>query len=63
LIWRLGARVLFELLDQLDRHHRLGEDLDARLSKYAATDLDRLRAIGAERFPHPPLSLVSGGWR
>ena len=63
MIWRIGAQVLFELLDELDRHHRLGDDLDARLSKYAAADLDLLRAVGADRFPPPPSSLVSGGRR
>ena len=30
LIWRLGARVFFELIDELDRRHGLGADLDAR---------------------------------
>jgi hypothetical protein len=51
LIWRLGVRVLFELLDELDRHHRLGEDLDAWLSKYAAADLDLLGANRRRSLP------------
>jgi hypothetical protein len=63
LIWRLGARVLFELIDELDRHHHLGEDLDARLSKYAAADLDLLRAFGAHSFPHLPIRVIPGGQR
>ena len=51
---RLGARATFELLDELDRRHRLGEDLDERLARYAAIEPSVLRAIGGDRFPPNP---------
>src|ERR1700719_4421550 len=51
LIWRLGARVFFELIDELDRRHGLGADLDARLARYARLDPEILAAIGANQFP------------
>jgi hypothetical protein len=60
-IHRLGPRVTFELIDELDRHHRLGDDLDERLARYARLDPLVLAALGADRFPSPPLYPV--GWR
>jgi hypothetical protein len=54
----LGARVLFQLIDELDRHHGLGDDLDQRLERYAAVDPELLRALGADTFPALPLRLV-----
>jgi hypothetical protein len=56
----LGARAVFELLDELDRHHGLGDDLDRRLERYAALDHDFLAALGGDRFPPLPLRLVGG---
>ena len=53
-IHHLGARIFFELLDELDRHHGIGDDLDRRLARYAGLDSDMLRVVGAEGFaPHP----------
>src|SRR5436309_13790355 len=46
-IHRLGARVLYELLDEIDRHHGLGDDLDRRLERYAAVEPTILAAVGA----------------
>src|SRR5438067_12461555 len=54
-VHRLGARVLFELVDELDRVHGLGDDLDRRLEAYAGLDPDLLAAVGADRFPVAPL--------
>ena len=54
----LGARVLFELVDELDRVHGLGDDLDRRLERYAGADPEVLRALGGDRFPAPPMRLV-----
>jgi hypothetical protein len=51
---------MFELLDELDRHHDLGDDLDRRLDRYADLDPDILRALGADRFPPAPLRLIGG---
>ena len=57
---RLGARVLFELVDELDRHHGLADDLDRRLERYAALDPEVLRALGADRLPVSPVRIVGG---
>ena len=57
-VHRLGARVIFELLNELDRHHGLGDDLDRRLEAFAGLDPDLLAALGADRFPAAPLRLV-----
>ena len=58
-IWLLGARVLFELIDELDRTHGLGDDLDARLERYAGFNPELLIAAGGDRFAPRPLRLVS----
>jgi hypothetical protein len=61
-IRRLGARVLFELIDELDRHHHLGDELDPWLGRYAALDPTGLRALGADGFPRrPALRVIRGG--
>jgi len=57
-IHRLGPRVTFELFDELDRHHGLGEDLDRRLERYAAVDPATLRSLGGDRFPTSPVRIV-----
>src|SRR5438552_4756992 len=54
---RLGARVLFELVDELDRHHGLGDDLDRRLERYAALDAELIAVVGADQFPALPTRL------
>ena len=55
---QLGPRVVAELLDELDRHHQLGGDLDDRLERYAQLDATVLAALGADRFPALPLRCV-----
>jgi hypothetical protein len=59
-VHRLGPRVLFELIDELDRVHGLGDDVDRRLERYAGLDLDTLRALGGDRFPASPIRVVGG---
>ena len=59
-VHRLGARVIFELLNELDRVHGLGDDLDRWLERYARLDPDLLAALGADRFPAAPLRIVGG---
>jgi hypothetical protein len=54
-------RLIFELLDELDRHYGLGADLDRRLQRYAALDPELLRALGADKFPGLPIRLIAGG--
>jgi hypothetical protein len=60
-VHRLGARVVFELLDELDRHHDLGDALDRRLARYAALDPGILPAVGGDKFALAPMRLVEGG--
>jgi hypothetical protein len=59
-IHRLGARVLFELVDELDRHHGLGDDLDRRLQRYAGLDPEVLCALGGDQLPVSPVRIVGG---
>lgn len=60
-IYALGPRVVSELLDELDRHHRLGSGLDQRLARYAELDPLILAAIGGDRFAHEPVHVVASG--
>ena len=53
-------RLVFELLDELDRHYDLGDELDQRIEKYATVDLAVLRALGGDRFSPLPLRPVPG---
>jgi hypothetical protein len=57
-IYRLGARVTFELLDELGRHHGIEADLDERLEQYAAIDPGILTAVHGDRFPPRPVRVV-----
>ena len=54
----LGARVLFELIDEIGRHHDIDADVDRRLGRYAALDRNMLRAVGGDRLPPPPVWMV-----
>lgn len=58
-VHQLGARVVFELIDELDHAHDLGNDLDERLVRYAALNPDHLVALGADKFPAVPIRAVS----
>jgi hypothetical protein len=62
-IWSLGPRVFFELIEELNRYHDLGEDLDERRERSAALDADMLRMVGALKFPNRPIRLAFGGGR
>ena len=54
----LGARVVFELLDEIGRHHGITNDVDERLERYAALDRKLVHALAADRFPPPPVWMV-----
>jgi hypothetical protein len=58
-ICQLGPRIVFEFIDEIDRHYALGADLDRRLTRYSRLNPAILRAIGADRFPHPPAHMVA----
>src|SRR5438105_15400209 len=53
-VHRLGARAVFELIDDLDRPHGLGDDLARRLERYAALGPAVLCAFGGDRLPTYP---------
>jgi hypothetical protein len=57
-ICRLGARVVFELIDEIDRHYRLGSDRDLRLEAYSRVSPELLRATGGDRMPLDPVCLT-----
>lgn len=57
-VHRLGVRVLFELIDEIARRHGLGEDIDARLARYAQLDPEVLHKIGGDRFAPIPTRVV-----
>jgi hypothetical protein len=52
-------RLVFELLNEIGRYHGIVDDIDRRLERYAALDLDLLRALGGDRFP-PSIWIVGG---
>jgi hypothetical protein len=56
-----GARVVYELVDELDRHHELGADLDWRLARYASLDPAILKALSGDRFPPTPIRATGEG--
>jgi hypothetical protein len=56
----LGARAVFELVDELDRHLGIGDDLDRRLQRYADADPELLHAFGADRFAPLPTRRIWG---
>jgi hypothetical protein len=56
-----SERLVYELLAELDRYHNLGEDLDRRLARYAAIDLNVLRLLGGASIPPAPIHLIGGG--
>ena len=59
---RLGARAVFELLDEIGRHHpATAEDIDRRLERYAArSNAELLRETGGDRLPALPMRIVGG---
>jgi hypothetical protein len=59
-VHRLGPCVLFELIDEVDRVHGRGDDLDHRLERYAGPDPVLLAAVGGNRFLARPLRAVGG---
>jgi hypothetical protein len=53
-------RLVAELLAEIGRVHGIADDIAARLERFAAVDHDLLAALGADRFPAPPLRLIGG---
>jgi hypothetical protein len=59
-IWRLGDRVLFELVDHIATRFGIEDEVDHLIERYAALDPVILRALGADRLPPPPIRAVAG---
>jgi len=54
-VWRLGPRVVAELLEEVADPI----DLDIALARYSRLDLDVVRALGADKFPPNPIHEVA----
>jgi hypothetical protein len=60
-VYRLGVRAVFELVDEIGRHHPdIADDIDERLERYAGLDPNMLRAVGGDQFPASPVRIVGG---
>jgi hypothetical protein len=57
-LYRLGARAVYELLDEIGRHHGIVADVDRRLARFAALDPQILATVGGDRFPAAPMRVV-----
>jgi hypothetical protein len=58
-VHRLGARVVFELLDDLARSYpEIADELDEQLARFVRLEPDILAALGGDRFALPPTRLV-----
>jgi hypothetical protein len=56
---RLGARVVFELINEICRRYpSIAADLDHRFARFAAIDPGILAAVGGDRFAASPMRLV-----
>jgi hypothetical protein len=58
-LYSLDARAVFEL-DEIARHHGIGDDLDRRLARYATVDPVILAAVGGDRFARTPIRAIGG---
>jgi len=58
-IYRGGARLMSELIEELRRYHPdIAADLDERVRRYAHADRALLAAVGADRMPCAPIHAV-----
>jgi hypothetical protein len=58
-VHRLGARVTFELFEDLARRYpEIADDLDRRLDRFARLDLAMVAVAGGDRFAPLPTRLV-----
>jgi hypothetical protein len=53
-VWRLGDRVLFELVDHIAQRFDIDSETDRLLDRYAGLDPQVLRVLGADRLPKAP---------
>jgi hypothetical protein len=58
-VHRLGARPVFELLDEIGKRTGYWQLIAAIADDFAAIDLAALRALGGDRFAPPPIREVS----
>jgi hypothetical protein len=56
----LGARVVFELLDEIGRANGIENDVWERLRGYSELRPEILALVGGNKFPPAPLHLVEG---
>jgi len=53
-------RLVDELLAEIGRHHGIADDIERRITAYAAIDPAILATVGGDQFPAAPLRLVAG---
>ena len=58
LLQGLGARVVYELLDEVGRHNGIGDDIDRHLERYVGLNANELGVLGADRFAASPIRKV-----
>jgi hypothetical protein len=59
----LGARVLFEFVDEIARRHPdIADDINERLARYASLDPAALVVTGGDRFATAPIHVVGEKW-
>jgi hypothetical protein len=58
-LYRLGARVLFELLVELGAKHMIRTSIEEEVARFADIDTVQLRLLGGGQFPPAPLRLAS----
>ena len=59
-LYRLGPRVIAEMLAELGRQRLIRSEIEALVNKYAAIDPAVLRGVGGDRFSPWSLHVVGG---
>ena len=54
----LGPRVLDELLAEIGAEHGITFDIERKIERYAALDLEAVQLTGGDRFPALPIHVV-----
>ena len=54
----LGARVVGELLSEIGAERAIQHLIDRKVERYADLDPGVVHALGGDRFPRPPLTVV-----
>jgi hypothetical protein len=58
-LYRLGPRLVLELLAELGAEYLIRAEIETKVARYAALDPTALALAGGDRFPMPPMRVVS----